>query len=133
MSSEEIQVASRQTFLAGCQRRYSTELLPVSGVTVRFQSLSEGEMSAYEMAEFKRDIDGNLLRDEFGRLVRDEEAISDSRGRLIVKCLVDAEGNRLLTDSDIEQVRLLDSEDTMHLYSVLRKHCGIDKREKAKN
>jgi hypothetical protein len=68
-----------------------------------------------------------FTRNEEGNLVRNEEAIRDQNALLIVLCLVDAEGNPLLTKDDIPQVGLLDSQDSRELLSEIRLHCGIDK------
>lgn len=111
-------------------RRYGTTTLPVCGQTVRFQSLTEGELSEHEMDGFERGFDGRLLRDESGRLLSKEESLADSRGRLIIACLVDGEGNRFLSEKDIELVRQMDGQDTMHLAAALREHCGLDRPSK---
>lgn len=117
------ELATRATFLGGLQRRYGELVLPVAGVAVRYQSLSEREMSVYELARWDRDEEGNLQASD--------EALRTARARLIVLCLVDGDGNRLLTDADLEQVMLLDAVDMGALYDVLRDHCGIDRRVSA--
>lgn len=116
--------ASRSTFLSGLKRRYASIDLPVSGLTVRYQSLSEAEQSAYEMATWTRNDDGTL--------VRNDEAVGRNRSRLIVLCVVDEGGNRMLTDADLPQVDLLDGADTRALYQVLQEHCGMIEVEKKK-
>lgn len=116
-------VATRETFLTGCRRRYGTLILPVAGITVRFQSLNAGEMAAYDMEAW--------TRDEEGKLTRNDAAVANAGARLIVACLVDGEGSRLLCDGDLEQVELLDAADMETLYEELRRHTGIERRVQA--
>ncbi len=114
--------ATRETFLTGMKRRYSSETLPQSGAIVRFQSLADGEMTAYEMSSWKRD--------ESGALRRDDDEVLLNRPRLIVACVVDEEGNKLLTDADIPQIQLLDGDDMTVLVNAIRLHCGFDRPAK---
>lgn len=123
--------ATRNSFLTGCKRRYGTHTL-TSGVTVRFQSLTEAEQSEHEMEVFQRDGTGLLMRDDQGNLVRDEQAITQNRSRLIVLTLVDESGNRLLSNADIPQVEMLDGADTRTLYQAIQEHCGMVERRDAK-
>ena len=128
-----MEIANRQAFLTGCTRRFTTVDLP-NGMNVRIRSLTEREQSEYEMGVFQRDAAGMLLRDEEGNLLRDDLAIQQNRSRLIVLCVVDGEGNRLLADTDVEQVELLDAQDTRVLYLAIQEHCGmLEPREAKKN
>lgn len=77
-------------------------------------------MSAHEF--------GSLERDETGKFTTTDDAVNNARARLICVCLADGDGNRLLSDNDIEQVNILDSADTMALYDELREFLGISKR-----
>lgn len=124
-------LATRNSFLTGCKRRYGTHALS-SGVVVRFQSLTEAEQSEHEMEVFQRDGTGLLMRDDQGNLVRDEIAITQNRCRLIVLTLVDEDGNRMLSNADIPQVELLDAADTRALYQAIQEHCGMLERRDAK-
>lgn len=111
--------ASRADFLAPCPRRYGTFHLPHSGCTVRYRSLSEAEFARFEMESLKQTDDG---------LRTDEQRLEDCRGRLIVLCLCDADGKRILSDADVDAIGDLDAADTSALYDVLREHCGIARR-----
>lgn len=111
--------ASRGDFLASCQRRYGTFDLPVSGLTVRYRSLSESEFAQFEMDAYRRGDEG---------LETDEDKLASTRERLIILCLCDGEGNRLLNDGDLDAVGQLDAGDTGALYDVLKEHCGIARR-----
>lgn len=113
------EIVTRSAFLEAFRRRYDTMRLPASGQWVRFQSLSDAEMSAYEMAIWRRN--------EAGDLERDDEAVTQNRARLIVACLVDGDGRRLLADEDVEAVAGRDSADTLALGSRLRLHVGLDR------
>jgi hypothetical protein len=120
-----VSLADRAGFLSLTKRRFGTATLPVSGLVVRFRSLTEGENSALEV--------GNYSRDDDGRLQTDDERLADSRARFIVACLVDAEGNQLLDERDVERVKLLDAADTAALYDVLRDHTGLSSRPTVRN
>jgi hypothetical protein len=93
--------------------------MPSTGEVFRYRSLSEREFASYEMDSLKETDEG---------LRTDETRLEDARQRLIVLCLCDGEGNRLLTDADVDAIGELDAGDTGALYDVLREHCGIAKR-----
>lgn len=112
---------SRGDFLAGCRRRFGTFTLPHSGQSVRYRSLSEAEFARFEMQTYKPSQEGEGLE-------TDPDALLNARERLIVLCLCDEAGNRLLTDADVDAISQLDAGDTGALYDVLREHCGIARR-----
>lgn len=125
--------ATRSDFLDGPKRRYTEFTCPASGLVARIQSLREAEMSALEMAEFERDsVTDELIRDDAGRLVRKEAAISDSRARLIIATVVDADGKPLFAEGDLELLNELDAADSIGLYEAIRTHLRADKRDDAK-
>lgn len=106
-------VASRADFLAPAKRRYKNIPLPASGLTARIQSLMEGEKEAYESAIYTKGRE--IARDKF----------ENSRRRLIVLCLVDEDGQRTLSDADLDQLRNLDGADVAHLAEACLIHCGF--------
>ncbi len=110
---------SRGDFLAPCPRRYGTFQMPTTGQTVRYRSLSEAEFSDFEMALYTRDEEG---------LRTDDDRHKDMRGRLIILCVCDAAGERILNDGDVAAIGQLDAGDTGALYDVLREHCGLARR-----
>lgn len=110
-------IVSRHEFLGGVKRRYETCQLPASGQLVRFQS-----MTAEESAEFDR-VEWDW--DENNRRVPNDDLIRDTPARLIIACLVDAEGRRLLSDADLPLVRQLDAADIEHLAWEIKKHCRL--------
>ena len=101
-----VPIADRAALSALGRRRHDTFALPESGLIVRFQSLSEIELSEYDNAALKRD-------DENDKVIVDEEVQKTSRARLIILCLVDDDGKRILT------------KDTLPLSERLRDFCGI--------
>jgi hypothetical protein len=110
-------VAGRLQLLELSRRRFGEFPLP-TGERVRFRSLSEGELSAYDNAIFERDPETDK--------VRVNPALQDNaRARLIVLCLVDADGKPLLSDGDLEWVSSWDPEVALPLFEALRDHCGI--------
>ena len=102
--------ANREAFLAGGKRRYRDVALPVAGVTVRIQSLTELEKAQFE-AEFY-DTNGKKIR---GRTL-------DSRARLIMLSLVDDAGEKLLAPGDETSVMQMDSADTGALWEAIWDH-----------
>ena len=113
-----VPIADRAALSALGRRRHDTFALPESGLIVRFQSLSEIELSEYDNAPLKRD-------DENDKVIVDEEVQKTSRARLIILCLVDDDGKRILTDSDLDWVCSWDPKDTLPLSERLRDFCGI--------
>ncbi|MDE2426779.1 MAG: hypothetical protein KGO96_12830 [Elusimicrobia bacterium] len=114
-------IATRADFLRPCQRRFGELTLPFSGLTVRFRSLSELEFSQFEMDSLRASGDGDSFEPS-------DEAVRSTRARLIVLCLCDEGGVRILTSDDIESIECLDAGDTAALYDVLRDHCGLARR-----
>ncbi len=110
---------SRADFLKPCKRRYGEFTMPSTGEVFRYRSLSEREFAAFEMDSLKETDDG---------LRTDEQRLEDARQRLIVLCLCDDNGERLLTDADTDAIGEKDARDTGALYDALREHCGIAKR-----
>jgi len=97
------------------KRRYDTMTLPVSGLAVRFQSLSALERARHQSVVLKDDGSTNHAR------------LDDCEARLIVACLVDQEGRRLFADREAAAVLEWDSADVAALYRRLCRHCGIDR------
>lgn len=98
------------------KRRYKiVGPLPVNGLRFRIQSLSEGELSAYQAVA--------VGKEGFrpGRM-------EDANRRLIAKCLVDGDGNRLLTDGQAAKLAEWDAADATALYNECAQHVGV-KRE----
>ncbi len=131
--SDVLKPATRAEFLEGPQRRYLLFPCPASGRVARIQSLTEGELAAFELAGYQRDkITEELLRDEEGRLIRKEQSIEDTRALMIIACLVDGEGLRLFSDADLPLVKRFDAADSLALYEAIYAHCRLAGREAAK-
>lgn len=96
------------------KRRYKTVTLPVSGLTVRIQSLTAGERARYEAAPISPD--GKLRT----------ERIADAESRLLVKCIVDENGNRLFSDAQIGELAEWDGADSAYLYRECTQLCGVN-------
>ncbi len=91
-------------------------VLPIAGKAVRIQSLSEREVSTYQAA---------TLADKTGAWNRNK--FEDAKRRLIVACLVDNAGNRLLGQQHIPLIAdKWDGADTEFLYREISKHCGLN-------
>ena len=117
--SEPNDYASREDLLAmNGHRRVRDVWLPISERRVRIQSLSDRELSAYQMAAYRpggKQIDMNRLE--------------DAERRLAVLCLVDGNGSRLLTDDDAAEVVEWDVVDTAVLHAACKDHSGIDRAD----
>ena len=101
---------------AATKRRYKTVELPVSGFTLRIQSLTEREKSNYEASVWKPGKTGQEM---------DPVKIKTSGIRLALLCVVDSAGNRLLNDSHLAKMQDWDSLDTEHLHKECNRHVGI--------
>jgi len=100
------------------KRRYKTVDLPVSGHKVRIRSLTERELSEYQTVTVTRR--GLGLR---------RARLEDANRRLIVLCLVDGAGNRLLNDSHADKLAEWDSADTSFLYEEAANFVGLNKED----
>ena len=107
--------ATAAQLIGNSKRRY-TETPTPSGLKVRLQSLSEGEMSAVEADKFDYK-NGGLNR----------EAVLLGRARLIAACAVDVEGNRIFDESDVEKIAInMDSRDAIAIFRACNEHTGLD-------
>lgn len=111
--------ASREQLLglATRKRRHREVTLPVAGCNVRIQSLTERERSQYEAAVFSSRGGTNLSR------------MLDASRRLIVLCVVDGAGNRILTESDVPKLGDWDAADVSVLYVECAEHCGLNRSD----
>ena len=97
------------------KRRYHVVPLPLAGLTVRIQSITEREYSEYQSA----------LVSSGGRGLRTAR-LQDANRRFIALCLVDGEGNRILSGKHVASLANWDAADAAYLYDECAKHCGIN-------
>jgi hypothetical protein len=90
--------------------------LPVSKKRVRIQSLNEGELSAYHAVA--------VGKDGFK-----PSRMEDANRRLIARCLVNADGNRLLADSDAGKLASWDAADAQYVYNECAAFVGLKRDE----
>jgi hypothetical protein len=107
--------ASREMFLKPAQRRFKDVLLPVSGLKLKIRSLNEGEKEAYETG---------LLTSK-GDVTRD--TMLNARRRLSALCVCDGNGDRLLSDADVDSLKQLDGADLARLQDECQTFCGFSK------
>lgn len=106
-------------FPGKARRRFKDVELPVAGTTVRIQSLLAGEVTRFQSALVSR-RSRKIIQ---GRL-------EDSPARLIVLCVVDANGTRILNDTHIQKiVEEWDNADVSVLSTECTRHCGMDQDE----
>ena len=109
-------IASREALLKLCERRYSTVEIPERDISIRIQSLSEAEKSQYETCLIAKNGRG-IMR----------ERLQDATRRLIALCVVDEEGKRIFSDSDLSAIANLDSYISSRIYDACQEHCGFNK------
>ena len=109
-------IASREALLKLCKRRYSTVEIPERDISIRIQSLSEAEKSQYETCLIAKNGRG-IMR----------ERLQDDTRRLIALCVVDEEGKRIFSDSDLSAIANLDSYISSRIYDACQEHCGFNK------
>jgi len=117
MSSSNGLATADQIRTAGSRaiRRYKTlDPLPVNRLELRIQSLTEREMASHDAEAIS-----------YGKMGVKQSAILNANARLFVRCLIDAEGNRLFGDKETAIFTEWDSADSHFLYSEIVIHCGI--------
>jgi len=105
-------VITRDGLLAKTQRRYLDFVF--DGEQYRIQSLNERERAEYEIQ----------LQDK-----KNGYQYEKMRRLFICKVLVDAAGQRILTDADQESLKAVDGRLLGMLYDQAQTHCGYDKSE----
>ena len=99
------------------KRRFTvTEPLPICGARFRIRSLTEGELSSHQAQA--------VGKDGF-RTARME----DANRRLIARCLVDGDGNRLVSDAQVGRLANLDAADTQALYEACSLFVGLKRAD----
>lgn len=114
---------TRDEILGPCKRRFADVAVPGWG-KFRIRSLTELERSRFEAT----------CLDKSGQLSANK--LQDVKCRLIVLAVVDQNGDQLLTNSDIENLRQQDSRNTNVLVDEIRRHCSmneVDFEELTKN
>jgi len=112
--SENGTLATLEQLFVPSRRRYKAVTLPVSGLKMRIQSLTEREVSDYQSEAMKKGGTGLI-----------PARIRDSGPRLITRCAVDADGNRIMGPQHVHQLSEWDSADANHLHRECMDHCGI--------
>jgi len=100
-------------FGAGPKRRFKTVTLPVSGHTLRIQSLTEKDYSDYQAS----------FLDKQGKPV--VSRLKQANRVFISMCVVDDDGNRLITPDYVSRLEEWDAADTNVLYNECSRHAGI--------
>jgi len=114
---------TRDALLRPAVRRFKTIEIADWG-KFRIRSLTELERSRFEAS----------IRDKRGQVSNTK--LIDLKCRLIVLCVVDGDGNQLLSNSDIDTLRNQDAKFTNELVDAIQTHCGItesDMEELEKN
>ena len=107
-------LTTRGELLGLTKRRYKTIEIPELELTFRIHSLTAREKSEYETA----------LLTKTGRSVS-RERLTDASRRLMVLCLVDDNGDRLLEPADVGTLSQLDAIVASKIYDECQSHCGF--------
>lgn len=102
-----------QLFGSGPKRRHKVVTLPVNGLTLRIQSLTEKDYSDYQASFLGKD----------GKPV--PARLKAANRVFISMCVVDADGNRIITGENVARLEEWDAADTHYLYNECSKHAGI--------
>ncbi len=97
-----------------CKRRHKRVTLPISKHNVRIQSLTERETAAHQTQTLARSGNYKLSK------------LEDAARRLIVMCLVDDAGNRILNYMHMAKIAEWDSADSAFLYKECAAHTGVN-------
>lgn len=105
---------NREQLLTRSKRRYVEVELPIKGGSVRIQSLTERERSHFERMNTATNGKASAKH------------LETVRRRLAILCLVDVEGNQLLSDGDIQLLGdCFDSADMEVIVDACAKFCGM--------
>ena len=104
---------TRDQFLKPSPRRYKEVELP-DGSTARIRNLTEDEKSTFEASVLSAKGEFSIDR------------VKQQRRRLICLCLVNAAGDRILSDEDATALKQVDGALTSALYDECRVWCGFD-------
>jgi hypothetical protein len=108
--------ATRDQFRRPAPRRFDEFDVPDFG-RVRIRSTTEAERSGIEAK----------MCDKNGR--NDPRKLRFFKALWLIACLVDADGNPLLADDDVEHVMQMDSSITAAIFDRCVKHCGISQED----
>lgn len=105
--------AGPEHFIERSKRRYHEEEVPGFG-WIRVRNLNEAELSEWETKKFETPP---------GKT--DGDGLKETRAHLIVLALVNGEGLRRFSDSQVPVVMGADSSVTGAVFEICRKHCAI--------
>jgi len=108
-------VCSREDLFGTFKRRYKAVTLPISGRSIRFQNMSEPELSAYSAAVLSNDGNAKIRR----------ARLEDAQRRLFALCIVNADGDRILGSDDLQGFAQWDSCDAQYLYDGIAPFVGL--------
>jgi hypothetical protein len=102
-----------QLFAAPPKRRYKTVTVPVSGFTLRIQSLTEKDYSDYQAC----------FLDKQGKPIASR--LRQANRIFISMCVVDEDGNRIITGESVDKIATWDAADANYLYNECSRFAGI--------
>lgn len=109
-------IVGRDAFTSPTKRRYRNVRIENFGA-VRIQSLTEDECAEYEAGMLNSKGQATPQR------------LKSARRRLIIRMVVDTDGNRLLRDEDEDAIKGLDGEQMRELQEACQNHAGYKDRD----
>jgi len=107
---------TKDQFLGSFRRTFREVETPIG--TLRIRNLTEGEKQEFEAGSLKADGKLNL------------SFVRSQRRRLVALCLVDDDGQPLLTDaSDVARLKDVDAAVIVRLFDAATEHCGFSAEE----
>ena len=107
--------ATRNAIFGLTDIQLETVYVPEWNMDVRVRGLTGSERDSWEAAQFV-----------FKKGAKDVEIQRDNiRGRLLIYCLVDKEGNRLFNDDDAEELGKKSAAALDRLFAVAQQLCGL--------
>lgn len=116
----------KDQILGADDRQHEDIEVPEWGGTARLRGLSGTERDAYEASLLVLAPNGKVARHD----------LADARSKLLAKCLVDEDGERLFTDREVKELGAKNGAVIDRLYDVAKRLSGIGKEsaeEKAGN
>jgi hypothetical protein len=106
-------VVGREAFFAANAKARRFDTVDTLIGRVRLRSLNEGERSQFE---------NDVLDDD---LNADRERYKSAKRRLCVLCVVDADGNPVLSEDDVEALAAVDGAVVGQIFAKAKELCGL--------
>ena len=93
------------------------EVVDTAWGPIRLRGMSSAERDAFEMSMLEKAPDGTLREKK--------DFLKNARARLLVRCIVGDDGERLFSDDEADDLGAKDGRVLNKLWDVARKLCGL--------